>query len=126
MKKNNADHDKTIDDAVKPCSVNDLTKEPHMVEKIMADASALIDEAPLTGWALLAQEIAQEEAERQRALQAIPDFRTHAVNTIAYWTSLSNRVASLGRTRQLLARMPGSSSANSADSMSADKAKTND
>lgn len=126
MKNSNSDHDKTINDADRRSSAQDLAKEPDMVEKIMADASALIDEAPLSGWALLAQEIAQEEAERQRALQAIPDFRSQAVNTIAYWTSLSNRVASLGRTRQLLARMPGPSSANSADSMSADKAKTND
>lgn len=126
MKKNNTDHDKTINDADRPCSAQDLTKEPDMVEKIMADASALIDEAPLTGWALLAQDIAQEEAERQRTLQAIPDFRTQAVNTIAYWTSLSSRVESLGRTRQLLARMPGQSAPDTADSMSADKAKTND
>lgn len=106
MKKINADHDKTINEAVRPCSAQHLSKEADMVEKkIMADASALMGKAPLTGWALLAQEIALEEAERQRALQGIPDFRARAVNTMAYWTSLANRVESLGRTKQLLERL---------------------
>lgn len=126
MKQINSDRDKTIIAAVQPCGTQDLDKDPDIVEKILADACALTDEAPLTGWALLAQEIALEEAERQRALQAIPDFRTMAVNTIAYWTSLSSRVESLGRTSQLLARMPSESTSNTVDSMSADKAKAND
>lgn len=109
MKNINADHDKTINEAERSYRAQDLSKEANMLEnKIMADASTPVGEVPLTGWALLTQEIALEEAERQRALKGIPDFRARAINAVAYWTSLAHRVESLGRTKQLLEQLQAS------------------
>ena len=83
----------------------DLTRDKHMTKKIIADAVALGDGQPLAGWALLAQKIAIEEAERQRLLQDLPDLRAQAITALAYWTSLSRRVDALNSAKNLLSRM---------------------
>lgn len=79
---------------------------PDMLEKILADAQHLTNRMPLSGWALVAENISIDEAERERLIQEIPRFREQAIHAIAYWVSLSRRVDALTRTRQLLAHGP--------------------
>lgn len=79
---------------------------PDMLEKILADTKDLADKTPLGGWELVAENIALDEAERERLIAEIPYFREQALHAIAYWMSLSRRVDALTRTKQLLARLP--------------------
>lgn len=81
---------------------------PDMLEKILADVQDLAQKTPLSGWALVAENISIDEAERERLIQEIPCFREQAIHAIAYWVSLSRRVDALTRTRQLLAHRSAS------------------
>ena len=76
-----------------------------MNKQIIADVVALDEGEPLAGWDLLAQDIAIEEAERQRLVQETPELRDQAITALGYWTSLSRRVDSLRRTQNLLLHM---------------------
>ncbi len=87
-------------------TTDDDRNESDMLNQFFAEVQDRSNTAPLEGWGLLAQDVALDEAERERLLQEIPYFREQAVQTIAYWVSLSRRIDALTRTRQLLAHMP--------------------
>lgn len=95
MKKNKATHGQ-------PHGTRDVNRYSRVTEKVMADVVALGPDKSLAGWDLLAQDIAIEEADRQRMVQGIPDLRAQAITALAYWTSLSRRVDSLNLTKNLL------------------------
>lgn len=109
-----------------PYDALNLTKESGMTEKIIADAVALGEGQPPAGWALLARDIAIEEAERQRLVQQIPDFRAQAITALAYWTSLSRRVDSLNITKNLLIHLRDGSPPETGGITTPHKARTHD
>jgi hypothetical protein len=89
--------------------------ESDRLDKFFAEVHCLNNTTLMNGWDLIAQDIALDETERERLLQEIPYFREQAVQTVAYWMSLSRRIDALTRTRQLLAHMPASQATSTSD-----------
>lgn len=102
MKKNKTIQGQAVGITGQPHGTRDLNRDQRVNEKVLADVVALGQGKSLAGWDLLAQDIAIEEADRQRMVQGIPDLRAQAITALAYWTSLSRRVDSLNVTKNLL------------------------
>ena len=102
MKKNKTIQGQPVGITGQPYGTRDLNRDQRVTEKVIADVVALGQGKSLAGWDLLAQDIAIEEADRQRMVQGIPDLRAQAITALAYWTSLSRRVDSLNVTKNLL------------------------
>ena len=105
MKKNKTIQGQPVGITGQPHGTRDLNRDQRVTEKVIADVVALGQGKSLAGWDLLAQDIAIEEADRQRMVQGIPDLRAQAITALAYWTSLSRRVDSLNVTKNLLVEL---------------------